>query len=110
MRWQSVDLVVRRHDTHQTRFLHRDLERIKEDITQESFAKVCRPDVGTAFRLAMRAEVFQRCHHVTVIDVWSISLKALNRSNAHTCGEVRIFAVSLFHPAPARIARDVEYG
>src|SRR5262245_47669361 len=46
--------------------------------------------------------------YMILIDTWSRSLQGFYNSHRHARREVRIFAISLFGPAPARIPAEIQ--
>src|SRR6266851_7013639 len=57
----------------------------------------------------MHGEVFRSGHHVGSVDQWSGALKTLDGGDTDLRDEIRIFSVSFFGAAPARVARQVQH-
>ena len=102
----AVDLLVRVHHRRQAALAHGHLERAEVDIAQLAFGQVRRRPVHPAFGRAVADEVLGGGDH-PVDEV--VALQAPDERQAHLRHEVRVFAVGLLEPAPARITADVEH-
>ena len=100
-----VQLVITVHHRSQAGVDCR-LERVEEDLSKLTVADVRRRPVHSALRRAVADEVLRR-RNDTRGQVRS--LQSLDERCPHACDEIRILAVGLLGPAPARVAHDVEH-
>ncbi len=104
---QAVDLAVGRHHAREARFAHRDLERQQLLVAQLPWPGVGGRLVEPALREAVPDEVLPgRGDALGEVR----SLDAAHVRRPEDGGEIRVLAVGLLDPAPARIAGDVEDG
>ena len=101
-----VELVVAVHHRREPSGADGRLERMQEDLAELTVGQVRRRPVHAAFGRAVADEVLRRRDHArTQIR----PLQPLDEGRAHACDEVRILAVGLLGPPPARVAHDVEH-
>src|SRR5262249_28640401 len=108
VRRDAVNFIVRGHDAHHVGLFHRGLEGLQEDLAQDTLRNIYRSDVRAAFGLAVRGEMLGRRHYVLAVNRRPGPLQSPDAGNAHARSEIRVFAVRLFRPAPARVARQIE--
>src|SRR5262245_6910924 len=108
VRWDAVYFIVRGHDAHHARFFHRGFEGRQEDLAQDALRNIYRGNVRAAFGLAVSGEMLGSRHDVLAVHHRPGPLQRLDAGHAHARREIRVFAVSLFRPAPAWIARQIE--
>src|SRR5262245_21455445 len=108
VRRDAVNLIVRGHYAHHARFFHSGFKARQEDLAQNALRDIDRGNVRAAFWLAVRGEMLGRRHDMFAVNRRPRPLQRLDAGHAHTRNEIRVFAVSLFRPAPARVARQIE--
>src|SRR5947209_2942529 len=106
----AVDLIVAGHLRTYRQGLHRLLERREEVLAKVAFAIRRRADIRTILWLAMAREVLQGDEHLVGRERQRRSLEPLDGRYAHLADEIRIIAIGLLDPSPARIARNVDDG
>jgi len=77
----------------------------REGCAQRSFLAPC----SCRLRADVRREMFCRRQHVMAIDHEIRALQSFNRRHSHARDQIRVFAISLFRPAPAWVARQVQH-
>ena len=110
VRRNTVNLIVRCHHTDDVRFFDYFPEGVQECIPQKTFRDIDRAAIGTGLRLSVCSKVFQRCNDPLLRSELSITLKTFDSRDAHLSDKVWIFTKCFFHPAPARIASDIDNG
>jgi hypothetical protein len=85
------------------------LERRKEDIAECPLAEWGRADVRAGLRLAVPGHVLEGGDHVVGRDFLFAPLEAPNRGQAYPRHQVRVLAVRLLEPPPARVAGHVDH-
>ncbi len=108
VRGDAVDFVIRGHDGDGLGFPQSLFERVEEGFAQHAFGDVGRSAVHTGFRLAMADEMLQRSEDVFLVAEIAIALEAAYGRDAEARDEIRVFAVSLFDAAPARLSRHID--
>ena len=103
----AVELVVAVHHRRQPCGADGRLERMEEDLAKLAVGHVRRRPVHAAFRRAVADEVLRRRDHARR---QIRPLQPLDEGRPHACDEVRVLAVGLLGPSPARVAHDVEHG
>ena len=107
--WHTVPFVVGGHDRLGMAAFDGNLERVEMAGAKLAFRVVDRRDVPPALGLAVAGEVFQGDGDMVRIDGEVPALEPSDRGQTHAGDEIRIFAVTLLGPAPARIAREIEH-
>ena len=103
----AVDLVVAVHHRTEPAGAHGSLERAQVHVAQLAFVEMGGRPVETALRSAVADEVLGgRDHAVGQV----VTLQPTDVGEAHLRHELRVFAVRLLEPAPARIAAQIEHG
>ena len=110
MRGNTVDLVVRSHDTNGAAPVERFPERKQKRLAQQPLGDIRRSAVDSRLRLSMGGKMFQRGDDARFVAKRGVALEAAHGGDAHARYEVRILAVSFFDAAPARIAGHVHHG
>ena len=100
-----VHVAVRGHHACEPALDHRRLEREELFVPQLTRTEVHGRLVETAFGQSVTDHVLAGGQH-PVAEIGSLELPDVRQ--AELGGEVRVLAVGLFDPAPARVARDVE--
>ena len=103
---QAVDLVVAVHHRGEAAVAHRRLERAQVDVAQLALGRWA----GAQLRPPSDAPYPTKCLAVATTPVAEVgALQALDERDAHLRHEVRILAVRLLEPPPARVAAHVEH-
>src|SRR5690348_9715221 len=109
VRRNAVNFVVGGHHAAGARLPNRSFKRVQIKFAQLALREIGGRSVGTAFRLAVRGEVFGGGQNVVPVDEIGISLQAFDGGDADARTEIRVLAIRFFRAAPARVAREIEY-
>jgi hypothetical protein len=63
--------------------------------------------MALVLRTAVDGEMLQTCVEL-VIFLRAVTLKAVNDCTSHDCSKIRILAISLLSPSPARVTEDID--
>ena len=103
----AVDVAIGRHDAADPAVADRDLEREQLLVAELARADVGRGLVEPALGQAVPDEVLRGGDDAVV---QGVALERRRVGVAHLGGQVRVLAVGLLDPSPARVAGDVEDG
>ncbi len=85
------------------------LERGQEVLAQGAFGDLRRTDIGSVLRLAVAGHVLERGVDLVGRQRQALALQPQDGGLADLAAEVRILAIGLLDPAPARIAGDIDH-